>query len=154
MKGLWRRAVVAGTALALDLVGVDMPDRWRPESWVSRAFTWIGHRLSPAARGALAAPLALTGSVAGAVAGRSLELWGRQLPEGLDVLSEALLLRSVLSVEATRQAARQMSAALESDDLASARAIWAASPALADLPCEALSATAMASIATDRKSVV
>lgn len=154
MKGLWRRAVVAGTALALDLVGVELPDRWRPESWSSRAFTWIGQRLSPAARGALASPLALTGSVAGAVAGRSLELWGRQLPEGLDVLSEALLLRSVLSVEATRQAAAQVSAALESDDLATARAIWAASPALADLPCEALSATEMASIATSRVAVL
>ena len=154
MRGLWRRAVVAGTALALDLVGVGLPDRWRPDTWASRALSWMGQRLSPRLRGALAAPVALTGSVAGAVTGRALELWGRQLPEGLDVLSEALLLRAVLSVEATRRAAAQVSAALASDDLASARAVWAASPALADLPCEALSAAEMASIATHRVAVL
>jgi len=83
-----------------------------------------------------------------AVAGRSVEVWERRLPEGLDLLTEALVLRSALGIEEVRSAARRVSAALTQGDLAAARAAWSESPVLAAVPCEGLGIEELASLAT------
>ncbi len=148
MRGLWRRAVVAGLAVGLDLVGVKPPTAASERA--SGAGAWLASRLGPLARAGVVGPVAMTGSAASAVAGRALERWGRALPEGLDLLTEALLLQALLSVEAVRSAAREVSAALARGDLEAAREVWRATPLLAAVPCDDLSATEMAQAATSR----
>jgi len=148
MRGLWRRAVVAGLAVGFDLLGVQMPTSVGER--VSGAGAWLTTRLRPLARAGVVGPMAITGSTGSAVAGRALEQWSRALPEGLGLAAEALLLKEVLSVEAVRKAARQVSAALARDDIGTAREIWSRSPVLAAVPCDSLDATEMAQVATSR----
>ena len=60
MRGLWRRAVVAGLAVGLDLVGVKPPTAASKRA--SGAGAWLASRLGPLARAGVVGPVAMTGS--------------------------------------------------------------------------------------------
>lgn len=150
MKGLWRRTVVAGLALGLDLVGYGLPTRYKPRTAATGVRGWLGQRLNVGRKDGTAAGIMMGGAVGSALIGRSIETWCRRLPQGLDTLGEALFLSSLLDVQALRSGAQAVANALDQGDAQSARAAWNACPILAPISCAALSEEEMAQIATSR----
>lgn len=119
-----QRPQVLALALLLDLTLGDPPNRLHPVAWMGSAIS--GARRRAPRRGHLA-QLAYGGlvGIGGALAmlglGRLLERLIDRLPYPFDRLARAATLKVTLSVRGLTRAAREVEAALETDDLPEAR---------------------------------
>jgi len=123
-----RRKLVLLTALALDLLLGEPPNRWHPVAWMGSAISGAVHRLprhgrlTPFLSGVA---LTVAGTAGAALAGRAYAGVTRNLPAAIALLAEAFALKTTFSLRALLSAAAEVDEALWRDDLEEARRLVA-----------------------------
>lgn len=122
MKGHLRHVLIS--ALALDMLFGDPPNRFHPVAWMGSLIALAQRqtpRRGPLAELAYGASLVVAGSTLVAGIGGLLSRMISRLPTPLDWLAEAALVKTTFSVRGLGHAANEVQTTLESDDLPEAR---------------------------------
>src|SRR6185369_10053617 len=113
--------VVLWIALALDVLVGDPPNALHPVAWLGRVIGWFYRhapkqgRAMPFFAGTL---FVACGVVAGAALGVGLEFWTRWLPQPLNLIVQAMVLKLTFSVRGLVRAGHAVLSPLAGGDLA------------------------------------
>jgi adenosylcobinamide-phosphate synthase len=146
-----RRLVVAGLAVALDLVAGELPNRWHPVAWFGRMVGFVERRLPKATEsqrwisGFALVGLGVGSAIVTALGVRRVARW---LPRPLGILVEAVALKQAFAARALFEHTRAVEEALACDDLAEARRVasYMVSRETGDLPAGLVASAAIESL--------